>query len=188
MEALRELDEKVFLFLNSLHTPWLDPVMVYVSKTIFWIPLYLLLIYLLIKKFKKYAWIPLLSVALVVTLADRITSGFMKTYFMRLRPSQSPELENAVHLVDGYRGGMYGFASSHAANTFGVALFFVLLFRTQYRSVYALFAWALAASYSRIYLGVHYPGDILVGALVGMIAAYLVYAIQHRIVGNKLAH
>jgi undecaprenyl-diphosphatase len=96
----------------------------------------------------------------------------MKPYFTRLRPSHEPSLEGLVHLVEGYKGGTYGFASSHAANTFGTAMFLYLLFRIKKSWIVWLFPWAAFVSYTRIYLGVHYPGDIVGGAGVGLLCAW----------------
>jgi undecaprenyl-diphosphatase len=100
----------------------------------------------------------------------------MKPYFARLRPSQEPYLQAFIHIVNGYKGGKFGFASSHAANTFGVATFFFLLSGKKRKWMVLLFPWAALVTYSRIYLGVHYPGDIVVGALIGMLAALAGFA------------
>jgi undecaprenyl-diphosphatase len=181
LETLIELDKELLLFLNSLHTPWLDPVMFWITKTFFWLPLYLFLLFLVIKNFKKDAWIVLIGVAIAILLADQITASLMKPFFARLRPSREPSLQGLVHLVNGYSGGKYGFASSHAANTFATALFFWLLFKDRYRWVWILFVWAVVMTYSRIYLGVHYPGDILVGMLVGFAAAVTGFVVQKQI-------
>ncbi|MFZ6010904.1 MAG: phosphatase PAP2 family protein [Bacteroidota bacterium] len=178
MEEIIELDKKILLFFNGYHTPWLDPVMLLVTKTVFWIPLYLFLLYLVMKDYKKESWMVLLGIGLTILLADQITSSFMKPYFARLRPSLEPTLQGLVHLVDGYTGGKFGFASSHAANTLGTATFFWLLFNKEKRWVGLLFLWAFGMTYTRIYLGVHYPGDILVGSLIGIlsgIAGYRLY-------------
>lgn len=113
-------------------------------------------------------------IALSITLADQFSSGFCKPYFMRFRPAQDPEIMYMVHVVNGYRGGMYGFISSHAANTFAVATFVSLLVRRKEMTA-VMFIWALIPSYSRIYLGVHYPGDIICGAIAGSVIASLVY-------------
>lgn len=168
MQTILDLDKELLLFFNGFHAAWLDPLVMLATKTIFWLPLYLYLVYLIIKYKRSDTLFVLLGVALTITLADQITSGFMKPFFARLRPSQDPSLAGIVHLVDNYKGGLYGFASSHAANTFGTATLIFLLFRARYTWIWTIFIWALLVSYTRIYLGVHYPGDILVGAMVGI--------------------
>lgn len=175
MEQLIELDKKLLVYLNSFHTPWLDPVMLFITRTEAWLPLYLFLLYLVIREYKKDSWVILLGIALTILLADQITSGIMKPYFARFRPSREPTLQGLVHLVDGYTGGKYGFASSHAANTFGTATFFFLLFRNSKKWIWVLFVWAAFMTYSRIYLGVHYPGDILVGGIIGVLSGWTGY-------------
>jgi undecaprenyl-diphosphatase len=185
LESLQSLDRTAFFFFNGLHSPWLDPVMYFLSKTGASLPVYALLLYLIIKTFGKQSWIVLLGVALTILLSDQITSGLMKPFFERLRPTHDPALDGLVHTVNGYRGGKFGFASSHAANTFGLAVLLGLLLRNHYRHIGWLFLWAALVSFTRIYLGVHYPGDILVGALVGLTCGYVVYRLvarmQHQI-------
>lgn len=166
-----EFDKNLFLELNSYHAEWLDSIMMYITETLVWLPLYLVIVFFIFKVFGKKGILILVCIALTILLADQITSSLMKPFFARLRPTHDPELENLVHIVNGYRGGRFGFASSHAANTFGLALFIFLLFRERTRQVRWIFVWALLVAYSRIYLGVHYPGDILVGAVVGMVCA-----------------
>ena len=170
IDYLMSLDREFFLYLNGFHTPWLDPVMLFISNTLAWLPLYVFLLYLIIKDYGNDTWFVLSGIVLTIILADQVTSTFMKPYFGRLRPSQDPTLETLIHLVNGYKGGKFGFASSHAANTFGTATFLFLLFGKKRKWIPVLFLWAAIVTYSRIYLGVHYPGDILVGSLVGMLA------------------
>lgn len=184
MQRLLELDRELLLYFNGFHTSWLDPVMLLATKTIFWLPLYLFLIYLIIK-FKKWNAIYfLLGVALCIALSDQITSGFMKPFFSRLRPSQEPSLEGLVHIVNNYKGGLYGFASGHAANTFGVSMLVFLIFRGHYYWISAIFLWAALMSYTRIYLGVHYPGDIIVGAIIGLLCGWIGFLFANWLV-NK---
>lgn len=173
MEFLLRLDKDLFLWVNSLHTTWLDPVMFWFTKTIAWLPLYAFLLYLLIKHDKKQTWIVLFRIAITILLAHLITSGFMKPFFQRFRPSHEPSLEDLVHLVNGHKSEKFGFASSHAANTFGVALFFFLHFSLKFKWIKCLFIWAAFMCYTRIYLGLHYPGDIVVGACVGALSGWM---------------
>lgn len=176
MEEILELDRKIFLELNSsFHNPWLDQLMMFLSTTTAWIPLYLVLVYLLIKNYRKQTWMVLLAVALTILLADQITSSIMKPFFERLRPSHEPSLAERVYIVNQYRGGKFGFASSHAANTFGIATLMSLALRMYRPWISLLFLWALGVGYTRIYLGVHYPGDILAGYVVGFFCALIAW-------------
>ena len=113
-------------------------------------------------------------IALVITLADQIASGLCKPFFARFRPTQDPNIMYMVDIVNGYRGGRFGFISSHAANTFAISVFLSLLIKRKSLTFMLLF-WAVLNSYSRIYLGVHYPGDILFGAIEGCFIGYLIY-------------
>ncbi len=191
METLIELDKKLFLFLNSMHHPLLDPVMFYLTQTFFWLPLYTFLIFLIFKKYEKSGWYILLGAVVTIILADQITSSLMKPFFARFRPSHEPSLSGTVHLVKNYfgegvyRGGLYGFASSHAANTFGTALFVWLMLKPFYRWMGWIFLWAAVMTYTRIYLGVHYPGDILVGAVVGLGSGWVGFRFSKWLLNRK---
>lgn len=181
IDQLIELDKELFLFLNGLHTPWLDPIMFLLSKTLVWMPLYIFLFYHIFKAYKINSWVVLLGIGLTILLADQITTSLMKPFFERLRPSREPSLEGLIHLVNGYRGERFGFASSHAANTFGTAAFLSLLFKKTRPWMPWLFLWAAVVSYTRIYLGVHYPGDILVGGTVGIFCGLLSFMLYSRL-------
>lgn len=190
MEKLLELDRRIFIELNSsFRNPFVDQLMMFLSTTYAWIPLHLFLLYLLVRNYRKQTWLILLAIGLTILLADQITSSIMKPFFERLRPSHEPSLAEQVFLVNKYRGGRFGFASSHAANTFGIATLMWLVLRMYRPWISLLFAWALLVGYTRIYLGVHYPGDILVGFLIGWICAlasyYLLIYVRTLLEKNK---
>jgi undecaprenyl-diphosphatase len=174
LEILDSIDRSLFIFLNGIHHPFFDFIMFWASDRFIWIPFYAFLIFLIIKKFGIQSVPILFAVGLVVIISDQVTSGIMKPLFERFRPCHNPELAEYVHLV-GRCGGRYGFASSHAANTFGAAMFLWFVFNGTSSFAWVLFVWAGIVSYSRIYLGVHYPGDIFAGSLIGILAAMMVY-------------
>jgi undecaprenyl-diphosphatase len=180
IEQLTEFDKDLFVFLNGLHAPWLDPVMEVLSMTIAWLPLHVFLLYHIVKVYREKSWAILVAIGLLILMTDQITSGLMKPFFERLRPSHDTTLNGLVHFVNNYRGGLYGFASSHAANTFGTAAFLTLLLRKEKPWIAWLFLWASFVSYTRIYLGLHYPGDILAGAVVGIICACLMFLLYSK--------
>lgn len=191
MEEILELDRKIFLELNSsFHTPWLDQLMMFLSTTTAWIPLYLFLLYLLIRNYRQQTWLILLAVALTILCADQVTSSVMKPFFERLRPSHEPTLAERVYIVNQYRGGKFGFASSHAANTFGVATLMWFVLKMYRPWIALLFLWVLGVGYTRIYLGVHYPGDILGGWFVGLLSALVALFLMNFVrdlIGRKSA-
>ena len=182
MEAV---DSRLFLFLNGQHAGWLDTVMVSITEMWPWIPIYILLAYLVIKQYgRKSLWI-FLAVGLVILCSDQLSAHVCKPLFHRLRPCFDPALEGMVHLPKGLPGGRYGFVSSHAANTFAVATFLTAALRKSHRSIgWWLFAWALISSYSRIYIGVHYPGDVLAGAVLGILVGLIIW----KLLGLILKH
>ena len=153
----------------------LDAIAVTATKTSTWIPLGILLLYVLMRmKDWKNALLVILCVAIAITLADQMASGIFKPLVARLRPSHNPELQGVIDLVGDYRGGRYGFFSSHAANTCAVAVFLSLLFRKRVFTV-AICSWAMVNSWTRLYLGVHYVGDILVGLIWGTFVGWMVF-------------
>lgn len=160
-------DVDILLWINGHHAEWLDVVMWYVSQPWFWIPLYLYMAYRLIRAKR---WGELLALVLVVVLTDQTCNG-LKEYVCRPRPTHCADLEGMLHLVRGYVGGTYGFPSAHAANTLAVAGLYSAFTRNSQCSI--LLFYVLVNSYSRVYLGVHYPSDILVGLLLGAAIAAL---------------
>lgn len=184
MEAI---DSRLFLWLNGLHTGWLDTVMVSITQMWPWIPIYILLLYLVFKQYGKRGWWFLLAVGVVILCSDQLSAHVCKPLFHRLRPCFNPELEGLVHLPKGLPGGQYGFVSSHAANTFAVATFLTAALRKSYKSIgWWLYAWALVSSYSRIYIGVHYPGDIVAGAVLGALIGWIIWKLLELILKNHL--
>ena len=185
--SVERIDSQLFLWLNGLHTEWLDTLMVAITEMWVWIPLYLLLLYLVFKRYGKRGWWILLAVAVVILCSDQLSAHVCKPFFHRLRPCFNPDLEGLVHLPKGLPGGQYGFVSSHAANTFAVAAFLTSALWKRYRWVgWVLFGWAFISSYSRIYVGVHYPGDIVAGAVLGILIGLIVaLLLKHRFVKNS---
>ncbi|WP_373493871.1 phosphatase PAP2 family protein [Aquiflexum sp.] len=188
LEKIGHWDKQLFIFLNSFHSDVLDPVMFQLTQTLPWIPLYIFLAYLIWKIYGRDSWWVFIAIGLTILLADKTTSALMKPYFERLRPCQDPSLAGLIHNY-GKCGGMFGFASSHAANSFGIATIMSLALSHRYFAIRWLFIWAIFFSYTRIYLGVHYPGDVFVGGLVGifsgLIAFYLLKALDQKVNKNK---
>ena len=183
MNDLIRLDQQLLLAMNGSDSAWLDQVMLYVTRTSTWIPL---MVVLLIVLLRNRSWREVLLfvvfLSLVILLCDQFASTLCKPLFQRFRPSHEPALEQLVDLVGDRRGGLYGFISSHAANTFGAFAFISLYLRRTavttlqvLPAVVAVLLWACLSSYSRIYLGLHYPGDILCGALAGLLIGYLLF-------------
>lgn len=184
MEAVQQIDTDFFLWLNSFHNAFWDVVMFYSTKTLTSLPLYLFLTYFL---FKKLGWqqalFTLLFISFVIAAADLGSVYLFKNVFQRLRPCHNPDLAGLVHQVNGKCGGRFGFISSHASNTFSIAIFFSFLFKKKWLWI-GMLIWAAFVSYTRIYLGVHYPGDILCGAIWGSLIGFVFYRIYNRSAGR----
>lgn len=180
LEQLIEWDKTVFLFLNHTHTPFWDHFMWIYTGRLTWAPLIVALLFVLFRKNWKEATLVVVALALTITLCDQFASTLCKPYFARFRPAQDPDFSPLVQIVNGYRGGRYGFISSHAANSFGAVVLLALIFRNRLFTITGL-VWAAVNCYSRIYLGVHYPGDILAGTIAGVVIALLVYIMWKRV-------
>lgn len=181
IDWLESIDRNIVLFVNGFHTPFLDEFMWIVSAKLTWIPFYLLLLLLFFRKTSwKQAGIFLLVAIAAVGLSDFISSQLIKDTVMRYRPSHHALLTEKLHFYtfdDGevYKGGMYGFVSSHAANFFAVCTFAFLALRVYYPKMGWVFAIAVLVSFSRLYLGVHYLSDLVCGAALGSLIAWLLY-------------
>jgi len=187
MESLAHLDSDLFLFLNGLHAEWMDKVMVLITQMWVWLPLYLLLIYWTVKQYGKRCWWIFLAVGIVVLCSDQLSAHVCKPLFQRLRPCYNADLQDLIYLPKGMAGGRYGFVSSHAANTFAVAAFLTPALRKDRNWMgIMLYFWAFISSYSRIYLGFHYPGDILCGALLGILIGLILWKVFQLVVVKKV--
>lgn len=197
MDYLIHIDRQWLLAINGWHSEWADILMWYISKSTTWLPLYALLVGLIVYRFGILSpslcregrrgssllrvLIILAGFAVAVGVSDFVSSGIIKPWVCRLRPTHEPALAGMLHLVNGYTGGLYGFVSSHAANTMACALLFALLYRNKYATV-GLMLWVALNCYSRMYLGVHYPADIIGGLAIGAMMATLTYGMMRRLV------
>ena len=177
IDYLMDIDTDALLTINGLHDVFQDALWWMVSAKWSSLLIILALMWVLLHQNRRHALLAIAMLVLAFVLADQVSSGLIKQLVERLRPTHDPALGDAIHVVNGYRGGMYGFVSSHAANSFAAATFIALLFRNKAVTI-GLTLWALLQCYSRIYLGVHYPGDIMGGIAVGLLSGWLVWLLM----------
>lgn len=177
---LSDIDARLLLIVNGAHSPFFDAVMWCISGRWIWLPFYAVLAYLLFRRMSwKRASICLVTIGLIILAADQTCATLIRPEIGRLRPANlNNPLSSFVHVVNGYRGGRYGFPSCHATNTFALAVFMSLVIRHKWFTV-MMFSWAFVVSYSRMYLGVHYFGDLFCGATIGSLFAVLFYYLQN---------
>ncbi|MGB0881945.1 MAG: phosphatase PAP2 family protein [Vicingaceae bacterium] len=166
------------MFLNGLNSPIWDEIFYVVTGKLFWIPFGVALVFLAYLKVQRKAVLVLVFFVLSIALADQISVKLFKEVFERLRPCHNPLIADLVHTINGHCGGRYGFVSSHAANSFALAIFAGLTFKNSFKMVLPIMVvWAFLVSYSRVYVGVHYPLDVFCGGVLGAIIAYLLYQV-----------
>ena len=177
--ALKQFDAEMLLAVNGLNTPWLDQIMWVVTNRFAWIPLYVALAVYIVRPDWRKGLTCLIFIGLLILAVDQTIASLIRPVVGRLRPSWDTAMfGDSLHLVNGYRGGMYGFPSCHGANSFALATFIILYFRTR-RAAAGMPLWAMLHAGSRVYLGVHYPGDIFVGAMIGTGYAILFYRLMN---------
>lgn len=177
-EALNNIDTQLFLIFNGIHSPYMDNFMKLFTMKFVWVPMYATIILIIFRRYnRQMAILFIISIILSIALADQICATLIRPVVERMRPANPDNpLSALVHIVGGYRGGRYGFPSCHGANSFALATIMILIIRQRRFSIFILI-WASVNSYSRLYLGVHYPGDLFVGAIIGSICAFICYFI-----------
>lgn len=167
IETLQQLDNELFIWFNSSHSPFRDVMMMFFTRVEFWIPFYILVAYQIFKSKSKEAWWWLIGLSLMILFGNLISTYLFKDILQRLRPSHEPALNGIVNLVKGYAGDKFGFVSSHATAVFAFAIYTSKLFKNHIYTLFITF-WSFLIVYTRLYLGLHYPGDILGGMLLGL--------------------
>jgi len=184
LERELQLERNLFFSLNGSNSTFWDNFFYICSYPLTWLIFYLFLLWVIVykKNWKDIVFV-LVAVGLVILFCDRISSEFFKPLFHRLRPTHHPDFMNQVKTIFNYRGGQYGFISGHATNAFGLATFLALIFRNKFFT-WTIFIYALLISYSRIYIGVHFVSDVVVGAITGTLVAVCIYLIYNNVRHN----
>jgi undecaprenyl-diphosphatase len=188
IESLINIDQRLFIVIHSdLANTLFDGLMPIIRNAKTWIPLYIVFIYFIFKKYKIQGLYILISSIIVVALTDQFSAGFMKPYFERLRPCHEPSLAEYIRgLID--CGGQYGFISSHATNHFGLAVIFSWFFKKSYKlnySSWVFYTWAGLISFAQVYVGKHYPGDVIVGAISGIFIGWIILNVLQKIMNSN---
>jgi len=181
-ESLQSFDQSLFVYINRVAThPILDTLMPFFRESTFWIPFYLFLIVFVFVNFGKKGWVWLLFAFITVLLTDQLSSSIIKNWVQRPRPCADPLFSDQVRLLLDHCSGGYSFTSSHATNHFGVATFlFVTLGRFIGNWKYLIFIWAALICYAQVYVGVHYPLDVIFGALLGFAIGHFVCWVNQK--------
>ena len=176
IEFLQHIDTEIFLSLNRLHAPFWDYFMSTYSGKLIWIPMYATIVYILFRNLHwKVALCYAIGIIIAIAIADSVCARIIRPYTERLRPANlANPISGLVHIVDNYRGGAYGFPSCHAANSFALAMFLIGLFKNKALTIFIIL-WAFINSYSRLYIGVHYTGDLIAGAAIGLLSGWIMY-------------
>ncbi len=171
-QRILELDKDLFLFLNGFHNEFWDTIIIMITRQETWIPFFASILYFIIKKYRSKTLLIAICLGILIVATDQF-SNVIKYSVQRLRPTHDPGISHLVHIFFG-RGGMYGFVSAHAANSVAILVFTYRLFksRTYY---FIVLAWLLMFCYSRIYVGVHYPLDLICGGLIGWLIGWGLY-------------
>ncbi len=181
LDWIIQFDKELLYAINGLHNSFLDAIMTFASHKYAGIPIYIFLIFIIF--YKRNIKISLLMIAAVLVtfaLCDSLSVALFKDQFQRLRPCHQPDVQNLIRILE-YKGGLYGFISSHAANYFGLAAISSLILKNRYYTLF-IYSWATLVSYSRIYVGKHYPADVVVGAIFGILVGFIIFLIYKFIV------